>query len=133
TYSNFYIIHESSQVSLVISVKRNIDKLSPGNIDLYSQNQSERIGYTLYYLYLMEGRISESGHKIGVCDNRLLKDARGIDSKWSCPDQVEQLDRNDTYSSYDLEKINNGDLNKLGFKRVRAEDIQNKLYDLYKK
>lgn len=69
TYSNLQIINQGSQVSQVMSIKKNLEKNINGNFRVYSYESSWNISLPLFYLLKKEGKISDNGVKIGACDH----------------------------------------------------------------
>lgn len=120
-----------SQVTDIFAIKRAIDSKVSDSINLISDTNSNMVSLPLYYLYLKENRTSDSGKEIFACQNHILKDERGIDSKWSCPSDTQTIAEILDYKIYYKNNLSPDQLKELNLASLEKERIYNWLYDNY--
>lgn len=121
--SNLDIVRGHTLRPLVSELKQAVDTKSTTPISLYTRSESEMISYPLFYLLLKEMRISESGYRIGVCDEKFKG---GIPV--NCPQDLAPFSYRNNYFLYDLSSMREI----VNFKRIDSQEIFNSLYSRYR-
>lgn len=126
-FNNFRIISNpriTSQVSLVESVKNKLIKINPGPFSVYSYSGSNGISLPIYYLLMKEGKLSENGVKIGVCDHKFTTNSTfGYDE--NCPMAQNPIVQEENYMIFKIQGTD-GNLTK-----IDAKEIYTSLYKNY--
>lgn len=126
---NWQIVNNNqSQAADIFSLKSSIDGKISGPVKIYSDEKSNMVALPLYYLYLEENRISESGQEIFVCENRIIYGGDASESKWSCPEDLPVIAEKNNFKTYRKDKLTPG----FTPTELNQEKIYNWLSDLYR-
>lgn len=106
-FADWQIVHQSSQASLIQSIKQDLDKSGKGGFRIYSFESSFNISLPLFYLLKKEGKISENGRKIGVCDHFINRTADLKGYIENCPVGDNMLFERGQYRIFNLDEGTN--------------------------
>lgn len=105
SYSDWKIINQSTQVPLILSIKRDLTKNLTGSYRIYSFKDSFNISLPLFYLLQKEGKISESGTKLGACDYYIKRAENLSEYDENCPSKENILAEKQQYKILNLSEI----------------------------
>lgn len=98
---NWQIVNNNkSQVADILSLKNSLDSQITGPVRIYGDEKSNMIALPLYYLYLKENRISDSGQEIVTCENRIIYGGDASESRWSCPENIPVIAGKNNFKIY---------------------------------
>ncbi len=125
---NWQIVNNNkSQVADILSMKNSLDSKITGPVRIYSDEKSSMVALPLYYLYLKENRISDSGQEIVTCENRIIYGGDASESRWSCPENIPVITELKNFKIYRKNEIG-----LISEKEVTEENIYAWLYSSYK-
>lgn len=123
--SNYQIINTGSQVQKVLKIKAELKSKIKPPYDIYSYPSSFNISLPLFYLLQKEGKISENGVKIGVCDHYINRSENLTDYDENCPSNENIIISEENLRIYDLKNASN-------LFKITPEKIYSWIYDNYK-
>lgn len=128
---NSKIIEQKNQLSDLRKLQTEIAVKSPGKILLFERPESAIVSLPLYYLYQYEDKLDSSGYRIGVCENKDLKDEFGQTIGSNCPKEPSPFGGDGHFQLFDLSNLSEDQLDQIGFTAVSEKKLFNNLYKNY--
>lgn len=124
-FSDWQIIQSpTGQIPQVLKLKNKLESNQKGPFEVYSYDSSFNISLPIFYLLKKEGKISQTGTKIGICNHSILRAADLKNYIENCPSQDNELSE---IGEFRIFKNPQGELFK-----ITSEKIYSWIYDNYR-
>lgn len=120
TYSNMKIVNVPERVIPTKSIKLELDEKVTSKMELYQDKDSRLLGLLLFYFLYTDGKISNKGYPIGVCDLSNSKKDKCFNGKI--------IVRYGNYLVYDLKSATNSLQQEKNFEKYDDKEVYNSLF-----
>lgn len=123
-FSDWKIVQfPTSQIPQVLELKNNLENTQKGPFEVSSYDSSFTISLPVFYLLKKEGKISQNGTKVGICNHFIIRTTDLKSYTTNCPDEKGLSE----VGNFRIYKNPQGELFK-----ITPEKIYNWIYDNYK-